>query len=73
MQGKTRQAVPHIHRRTSFRRDSHAGNARTAFERPYEFDDFLVNRGQTEKYVALLYSVRNPDCAGQDDSFQDNA
>jgi hypothetical protein len=34
---------------------------------------FWLIRGQTEKYVDLLYSVRNPDCAGQDDSFQDNA
>ena len=48
MQDTTRRAVPHTRHRTSFRRDSHAGNARTAFETPYKFDDFLVNRGQTE-------------------------
>jgi hypothetical protein len=68
MQGKTRRAVPRTPRRISFRRDSHARNARTAFEGPIRFADFLVN---PEMYIDLLL-LRNSDCNGHDYSFQDN-
>jgi hypothetical protein len=72
MQGKTRRAVPRTPRRISFRRDSHAGNARTAFEGPISSPIFWLIDHKPEMYVDLLL-LRNSDCNGHDYSFQDNA